>query len=439
MYLIEKNGKKSYLFGTCHTDKKDITRLSKEAMQAFENADYLLLESIDFEDVNKHIAEKSKTWLQNNPNYVDLVKTLYSQYINDFTKACSKLNFIAKQHNSPQLSISSDKIAFLSNYPPYALMFMFRKRFSHIFYGNPAQQLDNQLLSRFKMMNKPVVGIQDLELVAEKIYQFDLSVEENLLLAKFFLNQFNQADYYSKFCENFIMLKRAYLSDDFDKLRNAVSEEFSEELPLVDPQLNKLLMKIRRDFLNDRELAMTVGMEEYLCKGNAFVAIGASHLPEIVKILSSRGYTVTTIPQGPRLYPVTKKSFPQSNARIWYARIWAEVDGDSFLKSKILLEAYIKRNSGFPLFLKWQNYRLTEVHKIVQNPNVDNLISLMDELNSIQLVNETEPLFQLIDFIETQCLEEIFPVSNQSQKVSDIDFIHKLEYGELQFKPVRSI
>ena len=84
-------------------------------------------------------------------------------------------------------------------------------------------------------------------------------------------------------------MKAAYLRRDLDALRNATRETMSESERPFAARLEKGLLEARNRHMAER-------MIERFGDGNAFVAIGALHLPGddgVLHLLAQRGYTLT--------------------------------------------------------------------------------------------------------------------------------------------------
>lgn len=86
-------------------------------------------------------------------------------------------------------------------------------------------------------------------------------------------------------------LTRAYLARDLAAMM-ALNDQSSAQL---DPALSE---KVMRRLLDDRNLRMVERMEARLREGNAFIAVGALHLPGekgVLRLLEGRGYRVTVV------------------------------------------------------------------------------------------------------------------------------------------------
>lgn len=305
MYAIEKNGKKNYLFGTLHCHDID---LSAEAMRAFKQADCFLAESIELNETNIYLTELVKQWLQKHPEYTMLSTMDDSPLWQGFVK----FNKIATAHNLPLLE--ENELDNIRYYPPYVAWMIFYFKFQNLFAGDPDQCLDSQLINICKITGKPVYALEEMKTKIEKIFQLDLSAEDSFDLFEHFFNAFNHDSFTKEsFEDNFFRIKNAYLEDDFEKVKNAALEIFSESTPPLD----KLFDKLRKNLANDREASMIIKMKKHLDNGNAFIAIGAVHLPGIIKTLNSDGYIITPIKQGQRnisvgslLINTTQSNFP---------------------------------------------------------------------------------------------------------------------------------
>ncbi len=134
------------------------------------------------------------------------------------------------------------------------------------------------------MQNKPVAG---LETPYEQAEVYDgLSDQEQIALLSSLLDEAeSQAD------DEFERVKRYYLQRDLNKLADEVSTAHMS----VDDALKD---KIQRRLVDSRNQVMVDRMLPHIEQGNAFIAIGALHLPGekgVLEQLKGSGYQVTAV------------------------------------------------------------------------------------------------------------------------------------------------
>ena len=133
------------------------------------------------------------------------------------------------------------------------------------------------------VQNKPVFSLEEAhEQVA--VYD-DLSIAEQIELLETLLVDVNDKD------REYEMIKKHYLERDLEKLADAAS---TENLLVTRP----LRHKVKKRLVDDRNITMTSRMLPYLERGDAFIAVGALHLPGkkgVLSRLSDNGYNVKPI------------------------------------------------------------------------------------------------------------------------------------------------
>lgn len=149
--------------------------------------------------------------------------------------------------------------------------------------GMGAPFLDYMLQQAAEQMGKPVHG---LERVADVFGFFDeLDHDQQIALVEAALRFNYNVD------NHFYKALRHYLRADMD----AVLSSFEGPYGLEDQRLAEILQK---RFIDDRNAVMVRNMQKRLSEGQAFVAVGAAHLPGekgVLHLLEQRGYRVTRV------------------------------------------------------------------------------------------------------------------------------------------------
>jgi uncharacterized protein YbaP (TraB family) len=143
--------------------------------------------------------------------------------------------------------------------------------------------LDLLLMQKAQEQNKPVAG---LETVDEQLRIFDqMSMPDQVTMLEETLRYLPELD------GMFAQLHEAYLARDLGALARLNEEQTLHG----DHELGEKLMA---QLLDARNRRMAQRMDAYFKQGNAFVAVGAMHLPGragVLNLLAQRGYRVTAV------------------------------------------------------------------------------------------------------------------------------------------------
>lgn len=143
--------------------------------------------------------------------------------------------------------------------------------------------LDRVLYQRAQQAHKPVYGLETFE---EQINVFDqLSLQQQIALLDDALENFPRLD------QQLHTLLGLYLQRDLPGL-----QQYSEKLNKKSQQ--DLVNTFNQRLLIDRNVRMADRMQARLQEGNAFIAVGALHLPGekgLLRLLAARGYRVTPV------------------------------------------------------------------------------------------------------------------------------------------------
>lgn len=138
--------------------------------------------------------------------------------------------------------------------------------------------LDMALQMQAVQQQKPVHG---LETTAEQLAVFDdLALDDQIELLRHTLSVRQH------FAAQFEELTRAWLARDLARLMALMDQD------APDARLAKLLIERLFTQRNER---MARRMEPRLSDGNAFIAVGAGHLPGVLALLEARGHRVTPV------------------------------------------------------------------------------------------------------------------------------------------------
>jgi hypothetical protein len=260
LWQINKAGlTPSYLFGTIHSDDPRVIKLPPAVRSRFEQADSVTIEvALTFSTAMKSLFSmylkpgETLDQLIDKKDYAELVKILINYGVpEEATKRLKPLVTL--------LILSSPK-------------------------SKTGQFLDLQLYQQAQALDKPVFGLETAE---EQLALFDfLSLEEQVTLLKDSLKEL------SKIPEILEQLHELYLQRDLGGLLklNEESIKMDNHKELADKFMKRLIV--------DRNLVMVERMQARLLEGNAFIAVGALHLPGrqgLLKLLEARGYRVLAL------------------------------------------------------------------------------------------------------------------------------------------------
>ena len=252
-----KNQKPSYLFGTIHIADPRVTDLPPPVRAVLDAADDLIVEVVpDMESMAR---------LTQSMRFGDgrtLTQTVGARMVADAQAALAKLRI-------PLADIDSLK--------PWAIVLMLLTPDL-----NGALPLDLVLQTRAGERGVAVAGLETMD---EQIEVFDgLSLDDQRDLLDVTLRDQAQIAGRTE------ALTRAYLARDLEKLR-----ALAEADRLANPALHATVM---RRLLADRNRRMVERMQSRLRRGNAFIAVGAAHLPGpqgLIKLLEREGYRLSAV------------------------------------------------------------------------------------------------------------------------------------------------
>ena len=149
--------------------------------------------------------------------------------------------------------------------------------------GNGENVLDQHLYNIAMQGGKPVYGLETAE---EQLNYFDtLEMKIQINMLKDMLEEYEK---YPRLVEQMI---QAWLQRDL----SAIEHLNEKQMAKGDPQLAKLF---KARFIVDRNILMLQRMQPRLQEGNAFIAVGALHLPGehgLLSLLRQHGFHVTAI------------------------------------------------------------------------------------------------------------------------------------------------
>jgi hypothetical protein len=253
----------SFVFGTLHSSDEAVTALPPPVSEAFHGADTLATEVVlDKAAMTALIQAMS---LPRGRNLADmLTPELYSD-----------LKLVAAHYQMPMMLLSRLK--------PWAVMTMFSLPPAE-YKRNRAglMPLDEKLQFDARAAGKQLVA---LESAAEQIAALDgVAEQDQIALLAVTLLQANDIE------RNFGIMRDAWLSGDLVAIRDRWNQSVVGNDGAADRFEDRLIA--------ERNHRMVSRMGELLRQGNAFIAVGALHLPGeagILNLLAGQGYSIVRV------------------------------------------------------------------------------------------------------------------------------------------------
>jgi uncharacterized protein YbaP (TraB family) len=261
LWQIDKPGlTPSYLFGTIHSEDPRVTQLPSPVRSRFEKAS-----SASFElmmDMSTMLEATGAMFFTGEDSLDKLIdKALYQSVVDAM-----------RQHQLPAFMVNRLK--------PWAVV---------VTLSTPPMEtgkfLDLLLYQKAQQLQIPTDG---LETVKEQLAVFDkIPLDDQITMLK------DTVKNLKKMPTVFEKMHDLYLQRDLTALLKYSIEEMkrgSDNLSLVEAFYKRVV--------DDRNIRMVKRMEKHLKAGNAFIAIGALHLPGkkgVLKLLQDRGYRVSAV------------------------------------------------------------------------------------------------------------------------------------------------
>lgn len=273
-WKVEKEGvKPSFLLGTMHVTDPRVLTMPAGAKEAAASADVIVIESDEILDEKKAAAA-----LLMHPEL-----TMFSdgQSITDFLSDEQKSTLEAglKERGLPLLAVSRMKPWLIASFVALPACELERK-------AKGASFLDKKIAEDALAAGKQVAGLETL-------------VEQLQAMAALPLDFHFQA-----------LLETIALGDKMDDVMETMTELYiAGDIGMTMPMLRAITKEyasadesgyaaFEKRIITDRNLLMAERSLEHLDKGNAFIAVGALHLPGdqgLVELLRQKGYTVTRV------------------------------------------------------------------------------------------------------------------------------------------------
>jgi uncharacterized protein YbaP (TraB family) len=257
LWKISKNGQQaSYIFGTIHVSDPRITNLPEPVHAAIDNARVFVMEALPDQEESMKLSKMM---------FFNDGKKLHD-YLDDdlFTRAANILD---------DYKIASESINFLKPWAAFIIM---------SYPSGDSVPLDLQLLGTARNHGLETRGLETLSEQGQVFSSMDIQSQVRLLL--------DTLCNYDKVSSDFESMKILYLKKDLQALYNYSQKYSFPGDKLYDDLFQRLLI--------DRNHMMAERMQQALGGGNAFIAIGAMHLPGdegVLALLHKQDYTITAV------------------------------------------------------------------------------------------------------------------------------------------------
>ncbi len=258
LWKINKPGAEpSYLFGTIHLNDERVKNLAPPVKSAFDNSRSFTMEMIT--DTSGLVVLSRMMFLAEGLSLKKITgEKLYRQTVEVLLKR----------------GMTTEN---LDRIKPWVIIMMLStpKSKSGLF-------LDMDLYAKAVSARKPAYG---LETMAEQLAPFDdMPLKDQVALLKDSLQASDQQD------AQLEEITQAYLSRNLTKLLT-ISDSYQT-------QAGAAYDRLMTQLINDRNLRMQRRMQKRITEGNAFIAVGALHLPGkdgLINLFQEQGYRVTSV------------------------------------------------------------------------------------------------------------------------------------------------
>lgn len=273
-WKIEKDGlKPSYLLGTMHVTDPRVLTMPKGAREAAAAADVVVIESDEILDEKKAAAS-----LLMHP---ELTMFTDGKSVKDHLDAedMQKLEAGLKERGLALGAVARMKPWILASFVALPACEMSRK-------AAGASFLDKQIAEDAVKGGKPVAGLESLVEQLEAMADLPVDFHFKALIETIALGD--------KMEDVIETMTELYLAGDI----GMTMPMLKAVAPTEDGEDESAYAAFETRIVRDRNLVMAEGSKPHLEKGNAFIAVGALHLPGeegLIELIRKQGYTVTRI------------------------------------------------------------------------------------------------------------------------------------------------
>lgn len=368
LYKITKNGKVSFVYGTCHIQNDEVCTISEETKQAFEQSSCVVVEMTDEEQAKvdnylPEILEKWKTHFQIDKHFTDyLSETQATQIMKLFDDELAQahsygLALTNLLESSPILLCQKINVKQLINLGLLG-----------------SDSLDKQFERQAKRIGKPTAMLDSAEDVAQRFAGLSFTCQEQLEYAKCVLDkQLSSTEEEIK--KMILKIVTTYLAGNPKELIKL--NDSSEPDPICKSYTKSLVFQ--------RDPVFIQAMLTHLEAGNAFIAMGALHIPGVISLLEKEcDCVIEPIPEGNRLYKIN--TLENTNKPLRKANLLSEFEFSVRCEKSMFsclfaseIDFSLKHKQDLPIFLE-----LIREGKIDRNKKIKIVIS--DTYNDEELL-----------------------------------------------------
>lgn len=273
-WKIEKEGTKpSHLYGTMHITDPRVLNLSTAVKTTLDNADIVAIETLDLLD-----PKKAQAAVLLNPGL-----TMFT----DGSTLTSNMSEEDAAFVEAELKSRGIAINLVAQFKPWMIMSLVAASDCETDRKTKgAQILDFQIIERAKSAGKSIKGLESITEQLSAMASLPIDFQIRGLLETLRLGDLNN-----------------------DVMETMISLYAEEKIGLITPAIKAIAVELGQDDIDDQSFGdfeakiiternhlMAERSEPILTQGNAFIAVGALHLPGkqgLVELLRERGYTVT--------------------------------------------------------------------------------------------------------------------------------------------------
>jgi len=251
-----EGGRTSYLFGTIHVTDEQILDLPEQVTRALKETEIFVMEALP--ELEQAVLFSSMMFFQDGSTLDNLISPPVFEKTVD----------ILKGYMIPEqvVTIMKPWAAYVTmNYPPQA-----------------GVVLDLDLMARADRNGSEIQGLETMAEQGEIFNKLPVVTQVRLLT--------DTVCHYDTVINDIEEMKKFYLKRDTGGLYN-----YTNRYSIRDEAIYRDLM---HDLLTRRNQTMAERMQKILNKGNAFIAIGALHLPGdkgVLNLLHQRGYNISRV------------------------------------------------------------------------------------------------------------------------------------------------
>lgn len=273
-WKIEKTGQAaSWLYGTMHVTDPRIANLPDSVNQAIDNADTVVIETLDLLD-----PQKAQTAILMNPDLTTFT---------DGNTLTSQMSAEDKAFVEAELNARGISPKLVSRMKPWMIMSLVAaSACEEARKASGKEILDFKIINRAKDQNKNLDGLETITEQLSAMASLPIDFQINGLVETLRLG-----DKLSDITETMMQL---YISEEIALITpalKAVAKQLGEE-EMDEADFGAFEAKI----ILARNYLMAERAEPILKTGNAFIAVGAMHLPGdegVIELLRKKGYDIT--------------------------------------------------------------------------------------------------------------------------------------------------